>query len=80
MKQGYALSTFRLCDLTGHVELKTVRLRSHGGSNPSSCANKNGLLLAGRPIFIATVRVTEPEGFAYRLWRYLAYCVGIPSA
>jgi hypothetical protein len=24
MKQGYALSTFRLCDLTGHVELKTV--------------------------------------------------------
>ena len=24
MKQGYALSTFRLCDLTGHVVLKTV--------------------------------------------------------
>ena len=24
MKQGYALSTFRLCDLTGHVELKTA--------------------------------------------------------
>ena len=24
MNQGYALSTFRLCDLTGHVELKTV--------------------------------------------------------
>ena len=30
MKQGYALSTFRLCDLTGHVELKTVRPKATG--------------------------------------------------
>ena len=43
--------------------------KRHGGSNPSSCANKNGLLLAGRPIFIATVRGDEPEGFAYRRHR-----------
>ena len=56
----------------------------HGGSNPSACANKNGLLLVGRPIFIATVRGDELPfalrngEFAYRLWRYLAYCVGIP--
>ena len=28
--QGYALSTFRLCDLTGHVELKTVCLTGTG--------------------------------------------------
>ena len=43
----------------------------HGGSNPSACANKNGLLLAGRPIFIATIKGDEPEGFAYR--RHTAY-------
>ena len=49
--------------------MKTVRGNSHGGSNPSACANKNGLLLAGRPIFIATVRGDEPEGFAYRRHR-----------
>ena len=33
MKQGYALSTFRLCDLTGHVELKTVRPKATGSSH-----------------------------------------------
>ena len=34
MKQGYALSTFRLCDLTGHVELKTVCPKGTGGRIP----------------------------------------------
>ena len=56
--------------------LKTVRGNSHGGSNPSACANKNGLLLAGRPIFITTVEGRSPDreaigGFAYR--RHRAY-------
>ena len=43
--------------------------KRHGGSNPSSCANKNGLLLAGRPIFIATVRgsrIRSPSELARR--------------
>ena len=49
--------------------------KRHGGSNPSSCANKNGLLLVGRPIFIATVRGDELPfakrngEFAYRRHR-----------
>ena len=36
MKQGYALSTFRLCDLTGHVELKTVRPKATGSSHTAA--------------------------------------------
>ena len=36
MKQGYALSTFRLCDLTGHVELKTVCPKGTGSSHTAA--------------------------------------------
>ena len=35
-------------------------------SSPLVNTPLQGLLLAGRPIFIDTVRVDEPEGFAYR--------------
>ena len=43
----------------GVLRLENRLPKRHGGSNPSSCANKNGLLLVGRPIFIATVRGDE---------------------
>ena len=49
---------------SGHNEavLKTVRGNSHGGSNPSACANKNGLLLAGRPFLLPQSEGTNPKG------------------
>ena len=42
MKQGYALSTFRLCDLTGHVELKTVRPKGTGVRIPQAQSTPRG--------------------------------------
>ena len=55
MKQGYALSTFRLCDLTGHVELKTVCPKGTGVRIPLP-APKNKDTPCGCPLFFATVR------------------------
>ena len=54
------------------------------GSNPSSAANsKRALLASALLLFVAKLR-PEPSflpsarnGFAYRLWRYPASCVGI---
>ena len=71
MKQGYALSTFRLCDLTGHVELKTVRPKATGVRIPLP-APKNKDIPCGCPLFFATVRGDELSfakrngEFAYR--------------
>ena len=42
MKQGYALSTFRLCDLTGHVELKTVCPKGTGVRIPQAHSKPRG--------------------------------------
>ena len=42
MKQGYALSTFRLCDLTGHVELKTVCPKGTGVRIPQAQSTPRG--------------------------------------
>ena len=71
MKQGYALSTFRLCDLTGHVELKTVCPKGTGVRIPLP-APKNKDTPCECPLFFATVRGDELSfakrngEFAYR--------------
>ena len=73
MKQGYALSTFRLCDLTGHVVLKTVCPKGTGVRIPLP-APKNKDTPCGCPLFFATVRGSRTPlcescarrmGFAY---------------
>ena len=51
MKQGYALSTFRLCDLTGHVELKTVWPKATGVRIPHPKIEELALQAQGVGIF-----------------------------
>ena len=52
MKQGYALRTFRLCDLTGHVELKTVCPKGTGGRIPHPKIEELALQAQGVGIFV----------------------------
>ena len=73
-KAKFGWKSRRIRDYSGrfgkHPKSLENRLpKRHGGSNPSSCANKNGLLLVGRPIFIATVRgsrIRSPSELARR--------------
>ena len=68
---------------SGHNEavLKTVRPKATGVRIPLPAPKKRTTepkKLGCFFLFFGAGQVTEPEGFAYRLWRYLAYCVGIP--
>jgi len=62
MKQGYALSTFRLCDLTGHVELKTVCPKGTGVRIPLPAPIKMVYSLRVDLFLLPQSEGTNPKG------------------